>query len=437
MQDSVKNIPDSVLTSDAILESEDLFILVQKLLITIFIGALIGLEREHSKPEEEKTFAGIRTYPLISILGFSAALISSITTIWVYISVFVGYASLVTASYIFSAREKKHGGTSEITLLIIFLLGSLVYWNFLILAAVIGVIVTLFLTLKIQLHKFVEKVGAEDIYATVKLAIITIIILPLLPDQTYGPLNVLNPRLIWYMIIFISGISFVGYILMKVFGKNKGIALTGLMGGLVSSTAVSVSLSRESKKNKELSVNLAMGIILASTIMFPRIFFVTLILNSQLAVDLWIPLLIFTITGLLVSFLMAKKVPGQNQGSINLKNPFELKSALIFGLIFGVVIFLSKAAEVYIGTGGIYAASVLAGITSVDAIVLSLAKFSMEGLSRDVAAAAIIIAAITNTVVKAVITIVSGSKEIKRYTITGLGIITTISLLYLIFIFLK
>lgn len=436
MQDSVKLLPDYLVTNRNILESEDLLILVQKLAIAIFIGLLIGLEREFSKPEEQKIFAGIRTYPLISIFGFCTALITSFTSEWVYALLLLGFTVLVTSSYIFSAKQGRFGGTSEISMIIVFMLGSLVYWNFIILAAVIGVIVNLFLTLKIQFHSFVGKISAEDLHATLKLAIITVIVLPLLPDATYGPFDVLNPRMIWMMVIFISGISFIGYIIIKFYGKDKGISITGLMGGMVSSTAVAVALSKKSKEHSELSGNFAVGIILASTVMYGRVLFVAFVLNPSIVSTLWIPMLSFTVAGLVISYFLNRKVKKEStEEGINFRNPFELKSALLFGLIFGVIIFVSKAAEVYLGEGGIYAASALAGITSVDAIVISLAKLAGGGLSLKAAAAAVILATISNNIVKAAIGFIFGAIEIRKYIVTGLGILTLVSVLYLLFIF--
>lgn len=430
--DSIRLLPDYLVSVKSILESEDLFILVQKLVIALFIGILIGLEREHSKPKDEKIFAGIRTFPLISTFGFLSGFISAFTSFWVYVSMFIGFSALITTAHVFSAKEGKRGSTSEFSAILVFLLGSLVFWNYIILAAIIGVIVALFLSLKIPLHAFVGKINIEDIYATIKLAVITIIVLPLLPDETLGPLDVLNPRLIWYMVIFISGISFIGYILIKVFGKDKGIPLTALMGGLVSSTAVTVSLSRESKKNKSLSDEYANGIIIASTVMYPRVLIVTSILNVSLILKLWLPVLIFTATGFVTSYFLQKKQSNEKYEDFEIKNPFELKSALLFGLIFAVVIFISKAAQVYLGTGGIYAASGLAGITSVDAIVLSLAKLAGGNLNENVAIAAILIALISNTIIKALIALIAGSKELQRNTLIGLGIIIFVSVVYLI-----
>ncbi len=431
LQDTLKLLPDYLTTTHSVLASENLFVLIQKLGIAILIGALIGLERERARSGDDKTFAGIRTYPLISMLGFSSALVGSITSMWIYAAIFTGYAALITASHVFSARMGRFGGTSEISTFLVFVLGSLVFWNYIILAAIIAVVITILLSLKIQLHTFAGKVSEEDLYATLKFAIITVIILPLLPDKTYGPFNVLNPRLIWYMVVLISGISFVGYIFINFFGKDRGIGITGLMGGMVSSTAVTFSLSRRSAENPQLSGSCATGIILASTVMNLRIFIVTVVLNSELIKGIWLPLLILTITGLIISYVFSKKFRKDKHEQINLRNPFELKSALLFGLLFGVIIFISKAAKVYFGTSGIYAASGLAGLTSVDAIVLSLAKLSTEALSHSVAIAAIIIAIISNTVVKGIIAVMLGSAVLKKYALYGLSIITVVASLYL------
>lgn len=432
MNDTLKILPEYLKEIESTLETGDLFFLVQKLAAAILIGILIGLEREHSKSKGEKIFAGIRTFPLISILGFIAALISSTISYWIYVVIFIGFSSLISVSHFFSGRQQKYGGTSEISVIIIFLLGSMVFWNYVILAAIIGVITAAILALKFQLHSFVGKINEEDIYATIKLAVITVIILPLLPNTTVGPLDILNPRMIWLMVIFIGGISFIGYVLTKIYGQGKGIPIAGFMGGLVSSTAVSFSLSRKSKENPELSNSFAIGIILASTVMFPRVFIILLVFNNSLIPRLWFPLFIFTLTGFILSYVLSKKNEKEMNGSMDIKNPFNLKQSILFGIIFAVVVFASKAAEIYLGEKGIFAASAVAGITSVDAIVLSLAELSNQSLSSEIAVSAIIISLITNTVVKGLISFFLGSEELRKYIFIGLGVITGVSLIFLL-----
>lgn len=423
------------ISPEPLLESGDLYTILQGLGAVIFIGLLIGLEREHSRYKDQKIFAGIRTFPLIGILGFSTALISALTSEWILVAVLLGFSGLLVTAYYVGAKEGRLGGTSEVTAFLVFVLGTLVYWGYILLPAIIAIVITMFLSLKIQLHSFVGKLNAEDIFATLKLAIISIIILPLLPDKTFGPLDVLNPRLIWYMVIFISGISFIGYVLMKLLGKDKGIALTGLLGGLVSSTAVSFSLAKKSTENPELSYSYSIGVVLASTMMFLRVLIIILFLNSALISNLWLPLLVFAAAGYIVSRVMYKTEVKKQLTDIEIKNPFELKSAFIFGLLFALVIFGVKAAQIYLGDQGIYAASALAGLTSVDAIVLSISKLSSSELLIEVAEIAIVISLISNTVVKMLITLIYGSADMKKVVIKALGFVLIIPILYLTFLF--
>lgn len=434
--DSLNILNNISFTPSPLLESGDLLTLLKGLGAIILIGLLIGLEREHSRSKDHKIFAGIRTFPLIGILGFLAALISSLLGPWIYAAIFIGFSGLILMAYISSTREGRLGGTSEITAFLVFILGTLVYWGYFLIPAIIAIIITMFLSLKIQFHTFVGKVSSDDIFATLKFAVLTIIILPLLPDRTFGPLDVLNPRLVWYMVIFISGISFIGYILIKLLGKDRGITLTGLLGGMVSSTAVAFAMSKKSVESPMHSQNFAVGILLASTMMFLRVIIIVMVINLELVSSLWIPLLVFSVVGYTVSRVVHKKASKDNIPDIKIANPFELKSAFLFAIIFAVVIFGAKAAQVYLGSGGLILASAFAGFSSVDAIVLSLSKLSTENLTIAVAEKAIIIALISNTIVKIMISVIWGSKELKVTILKGLGIIIIIPALYLLSLYI-
>jgi uncharacterized membrane protein (DUF4010 family) len=433
VQDTTQSFQFNFPIPQSALEPDEFFILVQKLVIAILIGVLIGLEREFSRPKSGKIFAGIRTYPLLSMLGFSSALIATFTETWMYGIFFLGYAALITTAYFTSAKEGRLGGTSDVAALLVFLLGSLVYWGFLLVAATIAVFTMLFLSMKIQLRRFVGNIRSEDILAIMKLAIITIIILPLLPNEVIDPLEVLNPTTIWLMVIFVSGLSFLGYLLVKYTGKDKGIRLSGFLGGLVSSTAVTFSMSKKSKESEALSGNYAVGVILASSIMYIRVYIIILFLNTSLAAHTWLPLFILGTAGLIVSFIFTKKVKEKQVADFELKNPLELRFALLFGLIFAVVIIASKAAQVYLGTEGMYAVSAMAGITSVDAIVLSVIELLPGSISISTAVAAIIISTASNDIVKIGIALYWGSKDYRRYVTLGLGVLVLVSLIMLIF----
>ncbi|WP_337872309.1 MgtC/SapB family protein [Ignavibacterium sp.] len=431
-QDSLSLFQNLLPKPEPLLESGDMITILQGLAVVVFIGMLIGLEREYARNKEEKIFAGIRTFPLIGLYGFTSALMSSITENWVYAIFFIGFAGLSIAAYHSSSKDGKVGGTSEVSAFIVFILGSLVYWGYILLPVVIAIIITMFLSLKIQLHSFVGKVSAADIYATLKLAIITLIILPILPDKTYGPFDVLNPRLIWYMVIFVSGISFVGYIFIKMLGKDKGIIVTSLLGGMVSSTALTFSLAKKSKIEEPLSFNYGLGVVTASSMMFLRVLLIISILNVSLVLPLFIPLVIFSLVGVAASIFFYKRNMNLNEAEIELKNPFELKSAFVFGIIFGLTIFLSKAAQVYFGDQGLFAASALAGFSSVDAITISISRLFNQSITLAVAMKAIVFATISNTVIKMFISSFWGSVILRQVVWKGLGIILIAQIIYLI-----
>ena len=401
--------------------SDDVATLFQKAGISLLLGALVGLERERSLENSHKLFAGIRTYPLIGLFGFIAALLAHVVSVWLLVALSFGFFALVIVSYVFEAREGYFGATSEISAMLIFLLGVLVYNELYAIAIGTSVVIALILSLKDALRGMITKVQEEDIFATLKFAIITAIILPVLPNQTMGPLDVLNPRQIWYMVVLIAGISFLGYILVKILGSKKGISLTGLLGGLVSSTAVTLSFSQKSKTVPDLSRTFASAIVLACSIMFPRILVEIAVVNQSLLRFIWPYLLILTLTGVGASLLLLFGSKKQATSSVDLHNPFELMSAIKFGAIFAIILFASKAAQIYLGNSGVFLAAAAAGTTDVDAITLSMANLAKSTVSEATAATAIIIAITVNTIVKASIAISLGAVALRRYTLPGFG----------------
>lgn len=435
MPDSLKLLPEFLRTYDPLFAQGDLFIFAQKMGIALLIGLLIGLEREHSS-KGEKTFAGIRTFPLISIFGFLAALIGSLLQQWAYLVFFLIFSGLVISSYINSSRDGKIGITSELSSLLVFILGSLIYWNYIMISAIISVIIALFLSLKIQIHSFVERVSEEDILAVLKLALVTVIILPLLPEQDFGPHKIINLRILWYMVIFIASLSFLGYVLTKFVGYKKGIFYTGLFGGFVSSTALTFSFAKKSVQNADLSSNLAAGIILASTVVYPKVFLEVLVVNPKLASYMWLPLLLLTICGIVASYIMHGKTVQHQVEDLHLSNPFELRSALMFGLIFGVIIAFAKLSQIYFGNEGTYLVSFIAGLPNIDAITLSMAQLADKSISLETANISILIALLSNTLFKSLLALIIGGKILARTTSMGFGLLITMLSLLLIYFFL-
>ncbi len=417
--------------------SESIPLLWQKILIAILIGLFVGVERERAKSPQHDAFAGIRTYPLISILGFVTALISSFTTIYVFLLGFFIFGILVAIEYYVTASKGELGGTTELTLLLVYVLGGLVYWNYLLLSAALSVIITMFLSLKTKFRSFAGKIEEEDIFATLKFAIITIIVLPLLPDKTFDPYNVLNPLKIWYLVVLISAINFIGYVLFKIIGTKKGILILALLGGLASSTAVALSFSQRSKESPTLSADFSSGILLATAVMYPRVLFIVFLFNQAIAVQLSVPFLILSLICITIGLRIWKNTHKGNEENLKLTNPFKLFFAVKFGLIFTVVLFASSVANHLLGNNGIYLASFIGGFASLDAAVLSVMDISNKLLSLNVISAAILMAIGANTIFKMFLIGFGGSKELRAHTSKAfIAILITITLFSAYYIFL-
>jgi uncharacterized membrane protein (DUF4010 family) len=274
------------------------------------------------------------------------------------------------------------------------------------------------LTFKDFLHRLARRVELADLEATLQFAVISVIILPLLPNQNFGPppLDVINPYKIWLMVVLIAGLNFLGYLLVKVLGSEHGLVLTGILGGLVSSTAVTLSFSQRSRQEPSLSSAFVLAILVAWTIMFVRVFIMVGVVNRELARNLALALGCMAAAGLLISFFLWQRSKARETGTVSAgANPFELSEAIKFGFLFGFVTVVAKAAETYFGATGLYLAGALAGLTDVDAISLSMANLAtMNPESLLIAARTIVIAVVANTLVKAVMAAFMGAPALRR-----------------------
>lgn len=393
--------------------------------VALVLGALVGLEREYSQESgqsREEAFAGLRTFVFISLLGCGAAFVTGLGLDWFFSIAFVALTGLVGAAYVISASAGAWGMTTEVTALLAFLIGGLASWGQLELAAALAVVVTLFLSLKSPLQLWVARIEREDIYATLKFAIISVIVLPLLPDQGYGPYDVLNPRSIWLMVVFISGINFAGYILSKVLEARRGILLTGLVGGLASSTAVTLGFSQRSREEPSLSRAFVLGIAAASVLMFGRVWAEAAAINQDLAQDLLLPLGVPLAVGVLWCLYLYFTERPTEPGQVNFSNPFQLEPAIRFGLFFAGVLLLAEWTQHTLGDAGVYLSSIASGLTDVDAITLSMARLSNAGdITMNVATRAVVLATVSNTVVKGGMAVSLGAPVLRRYAVPIFG----------------
>lgn len=380
--------------------------IIWNILSALGIGLLIGIERGWSGREEDEgdRVAGIRTFSLVGLLGGVWAELSHFTSEWVLAIIFLSLTALIITSYIIDMKEDNDLGiTTEIALLLTFSLGAWAALGYHLYALAITVIVITLLSLKPVLHRWLKEIEVKEIYAGIKLLVISVILLPLLPNEGFGPWQSLNPYWIWWMVVLISGLSFIGYILIKYLGRRHGTLLTAITGGLASSTAVTLSLAQFARQQKKKSSFIFIsGVLIASSIMFIRVAIEVAIVNPNLLHPLWIPLtvmFVFTVGGGI--WLWKRPSSTKEQPDIEMKNPLQFLTALQFGLILAVILLLATAMEKWYGNEGIYLLSFFSGLMDVDAITLSLSRMGVNDINPLVAVTGIVISIISNTLVKA------------------------------------
>ena len=410
--------------------------LIQNFLAALALGALIGLEREYARYKKRgHDYAGIRTFPLIALFGALSAYLGDLFSVHILIGGIILTGLLIIVAYfVMNKKGVAHytGATSEMAGFLAFFIGVLCYHGQLTFAAFLTITIAIILYARSILHTFAEKISSKEMSSTLKFAVVAFVILPFLPNQGYGPLEIFNPFVIWLMVVFISGISFVGYIAMKWFGE-RGVTLAGILGGLVSSTAVTMSFSARSKREKKAYKALALGVILANGIMFIRILIEVFVLNSELFVRMLLPMITLALITAIFSYFIWKKAK-DIKGKIHLGSPFTLGPALKFGIFFAVILALVKIADVYLSSRGVYLVSFISGFADVDAITVSLSQLAKGSLSLETARNGIVLAALTNVAVKGGIAWWFGGKQFGRIVL-GLFISLIIVGLLLMFFF--
>lgn len=409
------------------------------LAVALALGLLIGIERgwkERGAGEGERV-AGVRTYGLIGLLGGGTALVATQFGPLVFGLSFIGVAAVLTTVYVINLQRGSEdvGTTSLFTALLTFLFGAIAVMGEMALAAACAVVTVFLLNYKRLLHRWVGALEAEEIRAGIKLLLISVVLLPILPNEGYGPWGVLNPYAIWWMVVLIASISFVGYFAIKIAGARRGAVFTGLFGGLASSTALTLQFSRMARDDAALSPMLAMGILLASGTMFPRMALVSGVINSDLIRPLLVPAAVMTLLAYIPAIIYARTpVKGGHKPDSILKNPLELTTALGFGLLLALVMLLGKALQLWFGDAGVLTLAAASGVADVDAITLSLARMSQDDLVLRVAATGIVLAAVINSLVKGGMAIIIGGRSIGLRValpllVSAIGGLTTVFLL--------
>jgi uncharacterized membrane protein (DUF4010 family) len=394
--------------------------------IALLIGALVGTERESRKRKEDQdASSGLRTFILLAMAGaVSAWLGARIGTPWLFIVTLLIVTGAMIASYAMAGRIRPDalGLTTEAGALCVCLLGGMTMLGYPELAVSLGIFVTAVLAYKEPMHGLVSKLGRDDIYAGLRLLIASFIVLPLIPHRTIDPWNALNPYKLWLLVIMISSLSLIGYIATRWLGPGRGTMLTGLTGGLVSSTAVTISFARGARdsNDRDAGDTYAVGIMIAWGVMFLRVIVEVAVVNPPMVSSIVIPFVVMGLVGLSAAAFFYGRSARMGQGvaktstDVSLKNPFSLTKAATFGLIFAIILLAVKIAELRFSSQGLYLVSILAGLTDVDAITLSLANLAKSGGDRTIAVNAITFAAMANTLAKCALIFALSSRSLKR-----------------------
>lgn len=400
--------------------------------LSLGMGLLVGLQREYAS---SKT-AGIRTFPLITLTGTVCGLLAKEFDVWILVAGFLGVISLLIIGSIQKIKDKQEGGgiTTEAAVLLMFSLGAYLVFGEPIVAVVLTGVTTVLLHFKTSLHGWVDKIGEQDLRAVMQFVLITMVILPVLPNTTYDQYEVLNPRDIWLMVVLIVAISLCGYFAYKLLGDKIGALLGGILGGLISSTATTVSYSKIAARNMTAGKFAAFVIITASAISLVRVLIEIRIVAPSSFMNLVFPLVAELAVMIVLTGILSFK---QRKGDYKMqdqKNPAELKSAIAFGLLYAVISFLSAAAKDKFGNEGLYVVSILSGLTDMDAITLSTAKMAeQKNIDASLGWRLILIAFLANLVFKGGIAMVIAGKDFAKTIalLFGIAILTGLAILFL------
>ncbi|MDJ0509926.1 MAG: MgtC/SapB family protein [Crocosphaera sp.] len=387
-----------------------------QLAIALILGLIIGLERGWKTREDPhgQGDGGIRNFGLSGLFGGITAVLGAKWGIGILAVGFMGFSILIATSYVLTAQKSKdYGTTTEIALLMTFLLGIMVVSGWMIEAVAIAVIMAWLLGLKKELNRYLLLLKRRELIATLQLLLIASVCLPLLPNNNIGPWQAINPRSIGLLVLLISGISYLGYFSIRILGNKMGLLLTGFFGGIASSTALTLSFSRMAKTRQDITILLAAGIALANGMMSPRLLIEIMVVNGSLAQQLLLPLLVLGMTPLICAFVLIWRLsPSKSTTSIKISNPVELGAAIQYALLLAILSVLVLAVQDWFGEGGVYLLSAISGLVDVDAVGISLARSANDTIASEVAIMGTLLAVTMNTIVKVGMTAIIGGKRL-------------------------
>jgi uncharacterized membrane protein (DUF4010 family) len=393
---------------------------VQAFAISIGIGLLIGLERER-KPDAK---AGLRTFALAAMFGCLAAMLGEKSgSAWL---LGIGMLMLAAMMLVALARDPQDDGdpgtTSVVALMLCYGLGALVWYRHATLAVMLAITTTVLLYFKGQLQTVTRSLTHRDLISILQFAVLSLVVLPILPNQDYGPYQALNPHQIWWMVVLISGLSLAGYAALRIVGNRHGAPLLGFFGGLVSSTATTLVFARHARDDAELTETATLVILIANLVVTLRIGVIAVLLAPGLLAPLAGVLGIGLLGGLVVAVFKWRTLTAADELPLpEVSNPTEIRTALSFGLLYAVVLLLSAWLQDSAGSQGLYLVAFVSGFTDIDAIALStLRLFNQDTLAAGPTVVAISLASLSNLVFKSGLVVAIGGRTLALRVLPGL-----------------
>ena len=388
--------------------------------ISLLLGLLIGLQRERA----DRTIGGIRTYPLIAAFGTLSGWLAVDYGGWIVAAGLIALSALLVISNVMLARAGSHdsGQTSEVAALLLYGIGAYLVVGEPSVAVALGGAIAVLLHLKDPLHAFANRIGERDIAAVMQFALITLVVLPVLPDRSFGPYDTLNPFHIWLMVVLIVGIGLIGYVAYKLFGAREGAVLGGVIGGLVSSTATTASFARRAASEPAGAGLAALVIMIASAIVYARVITeVSVVARGEVGAMLP-PLVVMLAASIAISTILYFRTRDHHAPMAEQGNPADLRLAITFAAVYAVVSFVVAAVQTEFGVQALYPVALIAGLTDVDAITLSSSQLVAQGrLEPGTAWRVILVASLSNLVFKAGMVAVIGGRQLLRFILPAFG----------------
>jgi uncharacterized membrane protein (DUF4010 family) len=387
---------------------------LERLGVALALGLLIGMERgwERRDMPEGSRVAGFRTFGIITLLGAVTTLLSP-DSMLPFTAAFVVLGMAMALGYWReSSRWADISLTTTITALLALGLGALAGKGEFVVATSTAVVVTLLLGFKPELHHLLQRIEREELLATLRLLLISVVILPILPDRGFGPWQAVNPYRLWWLVVLVAALSYAGYFGIKLLGRERGVLVSSVLGGLVSSTAVTLNLSRLARDKPRQQVLLASGVTIASATMFPRILVMAAVVAPELVISLAFPLIAAAVISFALGAWQVWRIDDRaidTDGQLEPRNPLSLQFAIEFGALLALIMLMAHGFGAWLGGGGLLAVGAISGLADVDAITVSTASMFHTGhAALAPAVGAILIAAAVNTVVKAGLTAAIG-----------------------------